>query len=110
MTDPQPPGSGPQVEIVSGQRTYTLHEACLVCGVGSTLLVELVEYGITLPQEPGARDWTFSDRALLRAQKALRLRRDLGLELAGLALALDLLDEIERLRREVARLRTGTRA
>jgi chaperone modulatory protein CbpM len=107
MTDPQPPGAGPQVEIVSGERTYTLHEACLACGVGTTLLIELVEYGITAPQLPGRGDWIFSDRALLRAQKALRLRRDLGLELAGLALALDLLDEIERLRREVARLRSG---
>jgi chaperone modulatory protein CbpM len=110
MTDHQPPSAGPLVEIVSGQRIYTLHEACLVCGVGTTLLVELVEHGITAPQEPGASDWTFSDRALLRAQKALRLRRDLDLELAGLAFALDLLDEIECLRGEVARLRPGTRA
>ncbi len=106
MTDPRPPAAGPVVEIVSGKRSYTLHEACVLCGVGTTILVEFVEHGITAPQEPGARDWTFSDRALLRAQKALRLRRDLGLELAGLALALDLLDEIARLRREVARLRT----
>ena len=108
MTEHPPPPAGPQAEIVSGQLIYTLHEACLVCGVGTTLLVELVEHGIARPQQPGARDWTFSDRDLLRAQKALRLRRDLGLELAGLALALDLLDEIERLRLELARSRAGT--
>jgi chaperone modulatory protein CbpM len=109
MTDRLPPSAAPQAELVSGQLIYTLHEACLVCGVGITVLVELVEHGITRPQEPIGREWTFSDQALLRAQKALRLRRDLGLELAGLALALDLLDEIERLRRQVARLRGGGR-
>jgi chaperone modulatory protein CbpM len=107
MTDRRQPPAALLAELVSGERIYTLHEACLVCGVGTTLLVELVEHGITQPQQSSARDWTFSDRALLRAQKALRLRRDLGLELTGLALALDLLDEIERLRRELARLGAG---
>ncbi len=107
MSDLPPPSAGVPVEHVRGERIYTLHEACLVCGVGSALLIELVEFGIARPQEAAAGDLTFSDRALLRAQKALRLRRDLGLETAGLALALDLLDEIERLRLEVARLRAG---
>jgi chaperone modulatory protein CbpM len=44
----------------------------------------------------------FSGCALLRARAALRLVRDLEVSVAGAALVLDLLDEIETLR---ARLR-----
>ena len=42
--------------------------------------------------------WRFSGSALRRAATAQRLTRDLGLNAAGVALALDLLEEIETLR------------
>jgi chaperone modulatory protein CbpM len=46
-----------------------------------------------------------------RARRALRLQRDLDLNLAGAALALDLLDEVEILRERVRVLeyQLGTR-
>jgi chaperone modulatory protein CbpM len=43
--------------------------------------------------------WRFSGRSLHRAQVARRLHEDLDVNLPGIALALDLLEEIERLRR-----------
>ena len=45
--------------------------------------------------------WHFRGDTLPRARRALRLQRDLEINLAGVALAMDLMDEIDRLRREL---------
>jgi chaperone modulatory protein CbpM len=56
-----------------------------------------VEEGVI---EPAGRDetgWLFYGAALVRAQAALRLVRDLEVNWPGAALALDLLEELDRL-------------
>ena len=62
-------------------------------------LVELVDEGVISIVEIGTTEWRFSGTALRRTRLALRLERDLELNLAGVALALDLMEEVERLRR-----------
>ena len=84
--------------------TFTLHEICRSCGVGADLIAEMVSEGILIPEGASEQQWCFDHEALRRAHTALRLRSDLGVNLAGAALALDLLDEIARLRRIAARL------
>ena len=42
--------------------------------------------------------WQFSGTALPRARKAMRLQRGFGVNLAGVALVLNLMNEIEQLR------------
>ena len=63
-----------------------------------------------MPRKPqqgrSQRDWRFATQDLARAQSALRLRRDLGVNPAGAALAIDLIDEMERLRERVRVLET----
>ncbi len=78
-----------------------LAELCRCCGVHAERVIEYVEYGILEPRG-SAPPWRFPAAALPRLQRALRLERDLGLNTAGVALALDLLEEIDRLQ---ARLR-----
>ena len=46
-------------------------------------------------------EWRFTGDALRRARLALRLERDLELNLAGVALAIELIEEISQLRREL---------
>ena len=46
--------------------------------------------------------WRFSASCLRRARIAQRLECDLGVNLAGAALALELLDEVERLSAKLA--------
>ena len=46
-------------------------------------------------------EWRFTGDALRRARLALRLERELEINLAGVALALELMEEIEQLRRRV---------
>ena len=69
-------------------------------------VIKLVDYGIIAPLEdyPEARQWEFDVAALSRLRKAQRLQRDLKMNLPGLAMSLELLDEVEEMRREVARL------
>ncbi len=89
--------------VLGEQETVTLEELAGLCTVERSWVVELVEQGVLEPITAGRDEWFFPAAMLGRVQTAARLRRDLELNAAGVALALDLLDEVESLR---ARLRT----
>jgi chaperone modulatory protein CbpM len=89
--------------VLSEQETVTLDELAGLCTVERRWVVELVQQGALEPLGPAHDEWRFSATALGRVRTAARLHRDLDLDAAGIALALDLLDEIEVLR---ARLRS----
>ncbi len=75
--------------------TFTLDEFCRACGARRSVVVEMVEQGIIEPRE--ARDGPrFHGEALVRAQVANRLMRDLGVNIQGAALAIDLLRQLGR--------------
>jgi chaperone modulatory protein CbpM len=88
--------------VVEEEIRFTLAELCHACRADSAQLVALVDEGVLEPSGSGPDNWTFSGPSLQRARAAVRLARDLELGVAGAALVLDLLDEIESLR---ARLR-----
>jgi chaperone modulatory protein CbpM len=84
--------------------TFTLAELCVRLRVHADGVVELVEHGVATPEQGSApADWRFSARSLRRTARALRLLQDLGLNAAGAALAVDLLDELEAARLRLAR-------
>jgi chaperone modulatory protein CbpM len=72
-----------------------------MCAVDERHIVEFVEEGVLSVVEINTTEWQFTGAALRRARLALRLERDLELNLAGVALALELLEELEQLRREL---------
>jgi chaperone modulatory protein CbpM len=78
---------------------FSLTEVCAACRVSEELVVEIVAEGIVEPSGRDRAQWRFTGVALTRVQRALRLQHDFGINLAGAALALDLLEELERLRR-----------
>ena len=78
----------------------TLEECCLLVEAPADSLVEIVEYGIVEPAGRAPRDWRFDSPALDRLRQALRLHRDLHLDWQAVAVALELLDEVGRLRAE----------
>jgi chaperone modulatory protein CbpM len=63
-------------------------------------LLEIVTHGIVKPDGESPSDWTFEWHSVTVISKACRLRRDLDIDWAGIALAMDLLDELESLRSE----------
>ena len=67
------------------------------------LIMSWVSEGVLSPVGSSPQDWRFSGDSLKRAKTAAHLSHDLELNLPGVALALDLLDEIARLRNQLHR-------
>lgn len=89
--------------VLDESLTLTLNELCEYCGVEESIVIEMVREGIAEPIDEASTQWQFSGRSVARIRIAHRLRRDLHVNLAGAALALDLLEEIEFLRTRSSR-------
>lgn len=87
--------------ILEEQTELTLAEVCRACAVHAEYIIELVEEGVLLPSGREPAYWRFSGIHMHRATVALRLQRDLGVNLAGVGLALQLLDELDALRARI---------
>jgi chaperone modulatory protein CbpM len=98
-----------QGEIVEESVEFTLGELSRASGASEEELSLWVEEGVFEPYGHGEgqalaiQAWRFSGTCLRRATTARRLSRDLGLNAPGVALALDLLEEIEALRKRLDR-------
>jgi chaperone modulatory protein CbpM len=84
--------------ILEEQVELTLAELSRSCAVHAEYIIELVEEGVLAPAGREPRGWRFSGGQVRRASVALRLQRDLGVNLAGVALALELLDQLNEVR------------
>jgi chaperone modulatory protein CbpM len=95
--------------ILEEQTGLSLADLCRACEAEAERIMELVHEGGLAPAgaEPG--EWRFSGLHLQRARVALRLQTDLDVNLAGAALALELLDELDELRARVQRLEAAGR-
>jgi chaperone modulatory protein CbpM len=78
----------------------SLEDLSRMCSVDTRHIVEFVEEGVLNVIEVRSQ-WHFSGDALRRARLAVRLERDLELNLAGVALAVELIEELEQLRRQL---------
>ncbi len=87
--------------IVEEEVALTLEEISHACTVEHELIIEMVEVGVLEPVGNEQAHWRFSGISLSRVRAALRLQRDLEINPAGLALVLDLLEEINSLRKRV---------
>ena len=85
--------------------TLTLAEVCRRVSLPEHAVSEIVEVGIVTPVAGSARAWRFDDQTLIVLSRAARLHEDLALDWHGVALALELLEEIDTLRRENEQLR-----
>lgn len=85
------------VELIDEQTTFTLADLCRSCAVEAEFVEALVEQGILEPTGKRGRHWCFPASSLRRTRVTVRLRQDLGVNLAGAALALDLLERIDEL-------------
>lgn len=100
--------------VLDEEHLLTLTEISQACAVQTGYIIELVDEGLLNPEtgpesemkEHEPHFWRFTGEQMRRARRAARLQGDLGINLAGVALALQLLDEIETLRE---RLEAGER-
>ncbi len=88
-------------EIFEEYAVLSVDELSRLCSVDRMYIVELVEEGVLNAIQMDASEWRFAGAALRRARTALRLQRDLEINLPGVALALELMEELDRLRSEL---------
>lgn len=103
--------------IPEEQSVLTLDEISSACAVQTEYIIELVAEGVITPevdsqatQEPNPEiptethepySWRFTGMHLRHIRIASHLQSDLGVNLAGVGLALQLLDEVETLRKRL---------
>jgi chaperone modulatory protein CbpM len=93
--------------ILDETTTLTLDELSCACSVKIERIIELVDEGILEPLGRDLDEWCFPGPSLGRARVAMHLQRDLDINLAGVALVLDLMDELEALRARLRQLEEG---
>ena len=99
----EPDSDVPTGLVLDKEVSLTLEDVCRACAVETTFIIALVEEGVLEPIGSDYKEWRFPAASLQRARAAMRLQRDLSINLTGIALALELMDEIERLRARLNR-------
>jgi chaperone modulatory protein CbpM len=89
--------------LLDEQAELSLHDLCHACSTSTEWVIELVDEGVLEPIDHQQAHWRFSGPSLLRARAAMRMQQDLEINLAGIALALDLMEEIETMRERLRR-------
>ena len=90
--------------VMEDDAVMTLQELCDACAVQAGFITELVDEGVLEPAGVENSVWCFTGVSLQRVRTAKRLHHDLGINPAGVALALELLDEVRLLRAQLNRM------
>jgi len=86
-------------QLLEDYDLITIDDLCRSCTVEVETITLLVAEGILDPVGGDVEHWQFTVGSLRRVKTAIHLQRDLGVNLAGAALALELLDRIAELER-----------
>lgn len=93
------------IEILDENFEMSMGELCQSCTVKAETIIEMVEEGLIEPlhevRHKPTVQWRFGGPSLRRVNVAIRLQRDLRVNLAGASLAIELLEEIERLKQRL---------
>lgn len=82
----------------------TVVELCEVCAVDEQTIEELITEGILEPLGDDGKKARLPYSSVRRTRTVVRLQRDLGVNLAGAALAIELLERIDSLRAQLRRM------
>ena len=75
----------------------TVVELCQVCAVDPRIVDELIEEGILEPRSSESGTVVLPYSSVRRTRMVIRMQRDLGVNLPGAAVALELIERIYRL-------------
>lgn len=92
--------------LLDERAELSLSELSWACSSSTEWIIELVDEGVLDPIGHEQAHWRFSGTSLPKARTATRLQTDLKINLAGVALALDLMEEIDTMRERLRRLDT----
>ena len=95
-----------EVEVLDDAVLLPLDDLARICGVETSWVEQLVAHGVVAMHDP--REAAFSVVAISRLRKARRLEQTFDLPPQGLALVMELLDELDRLKALAPHLRQAT--
>jgi chaperone modulatory protein CbpM len=93
--------------VVEEDLQLSLDELCKACRAPEEQVRVWVVEGVLEPVGASPQEWRFAGASLRRARLALTLTQELEINAPGVALALDLLDEIAALRAAQRRAGAG---
>ncbi len=85
--------------------TISFIQVCQTYHISEAMLVDLLEHGLFHDVTQPIKKVEFNPPMLNRIQSARRLQEDLGVNLPGVVLVLELRDELEQMRHELEILR-----
>ncbi len=88
-------------ELLREHATLTIEEVCENCQLSEIEIKSYVEEGIIEVEGHETGSWRFSETTIVQVKKASRLKKDLGLNPAGVAVALELMSRIEDLEKRL---------
>ncbi len=88
---------------IDDDASMTLAELARACRAREEQVEVWVVEGVLQPVGRAPQDWRFSGAALRRARLAITLARDLEVNTPGIALALDLMEQIDALNAQLRR-------
>jgi len=91
-------------EILEKDIELSLGDLSKACRLPAEVVIEFVEEGVIEPSGQEPSNWRFRGICIQRVRCAQRLKRDLGVNTPGAALAIELMEELEQLRRRLRRL------
>ncbi|KQW35134.1 chaperone modulator CbpM [Rhizobacter sp. Root404] len=89
--------------LIDDAPSMTLAELARACRAREEQVQVWVVEGVLQPTGGAPQDWRFSGAALRRARLAISLSRDLEVNTPGIALALDLMEQIDALNAQLRR-------
>lgn len=91
-------------QVLKGSHRISIDDLCRVCMVETEMVSLLVAEGILDPIGDDMRQWQFRIDSLRRVKTVKHLQQDLGVNLPGAALALELMEQIAELKRRSHRV------
>lgn len=87
---------------ITDDETVSLVKLCHCTEIPIEQIFLMVEYGVLEPINYGSSHirWRFSVDSISRVQTAIRLQRDLDINMPGAALVIELMDELKQLRQK----------
>jgi chaperone modulatory protein CbpM len=93
-----------EVCIVGEAEWIAAGEFCRLCRLDLEAIIEFAELGLVSPRGYSPQEWQLPAAAVPRLALAGRLMRDLGVNLSGAVLAVELLENQRDLERRIRRL------
>ena len=87
--------------LMDEHTTISILDVCQRCNISEAVLFEMMEHGLFSQPVVNAKIIYLDEKAVSRIQAASRIQHDLDINVPGVVLVLELLDELEQLRNQL---------